>query len=70
MSDADVLYIYVEIYNGIGNHGRFLRAFAAAVVAADTQNFLLLRPVAEELISKYGLQKYLNVGATKEKGKK
>jgi hypothetical protein len=38
---------------------RTLLAFAEAVVRADSSTFMLMRPVALLLMSKYGLEKYL-----------
>jgi hypothetical protein len=59
MTDQEILHVYVEIASGRGRHGGFLLAFAEAVVRADSSNFMLMRPVALLLMSKYGLEKYL-----------
>ena len=60
MRDAEILHIFVEIAGGRGKHGDFLKSFAAAVARADDANFALMRPVAEGLIEKYELKKYLD----------
>jgi hypothetical protein len=60
MKDAEILHIFVEIAAGRGNHGDFLKSFAAAVERADDSNFALIRPIAEILIEKYELKKYLD----------
>jgi hypothetical protein len=60
MTDNEILYIFVEVSGGRGRHGGFLMSFAEAVRRADPSNFALVRPVALLLISKYGLDKYLD----------
>jgi hypothetical protein len=69
MTDQEILHVYVEIASGRGRWGGrkllpdpfdgFLLAFAEAVVRADSSTFMLMRPVALLLMSKYGLEKYL-----------
>ncbi len=59
LTDDEILTIWSEVANGRGKHGGFLKAFAAAVVYADPMNLQLLRPAAEDLISKYNLAGYL-----------
>lgn len=59
MSDQEILHIFVEIANGRGRHCGFIMSFANAVMYADPSNFALVRPTALLLISKYGLEKYL-----------
>jgi hypothetical protein len=58
-ADEELAYIFVEIMNGRGNHGSFLRSFATAVAFADADNFSILRPVAHALVVKYNLRRYL-----------
>jgi hypothetical protein len=60
VTDAELRYIYVEIFNGRGNHGQFLRAFSEAFCLADSQNWALMRKCAERLVIKYNLMKYLD----------
>jgi hypothetical protein len=64
MEQQRLRYIWVEVHNGRGNHGDFLRAFASAYVRADPPNEYILRPAAEALVAKYNLQTY---GDTDEK---
>jgi hypothetical protein len=60
MTQEEILHIFVEVANGRGHHGSFLRAFASAVAHADDANIRILTPSAEVLIKKYGLEKYLD----------
>jgi hypothetical protein len=60
MNDAELLHIFVEVALGRGRHGDFLKAFADAVSRADGENFALLRPVAQMIIKKYELDRYLD----------
>ena len=62
MTNDELKFIYVEVANGRGNHGSFLRAFAEAVIRADALNFEVLKPAATELVFKYDLDKYLDKG--------
>ena len=47
--------IFRNIFNGVGKHGHFLRAFAETLMYADIENYDLLTPVAIKLIVKYKL---------------
>jgi hypothetical protein len=58
LSDNQIITIFAEIHAGRGNHGGFLRAFAAALLRADPLNFGIMREAALKLISKYDLVKY------------
>jgi len=58
-ADEQLHYIMVEVANGRGNHGDFLRSFADAMVRADAGNLSILREAAWKLVDKYGLEKYL-----------
>ena len=60
MTDAELRHIFVEIFNGRGNHGSFLRAFAEAFILADMDNWHLLRPAARAIAGKYHLTDYLD----------
>lgn len=60
LTSARIHHVFAEIAQGRGNHGSFLTAFAEAVCAADDMNLALLGPVAAQIISKYGLTKYLD----------
>lgn len=60
LSDSELLHIYVEVADGRGGHGDFLKSFAQAVMRADHSNFSLLRAPAALIELKYGLRKYLD----------
>jgi len=60
MTDAELLHIWVEVLQGRGQHGHFLRAFADTIARADSQNFILLRSAARTLVDKYHLADYLD----------
>jgi len=60
MTDEEIRHTFIEIATGPGRHGSFLMAFANAVLAADPSNFALVRPLALLLISKCGLDEYLD----------
>jgi len=60
MTDQELLHIWVEVLQGRGQHGHFLRAFADTLVRADPQNFILLRSAARTLADKYHLIDYLD----------
>ena len=47
--------IFRNIYNGVGNHGDFLMAFARAYIYADSENTEILQSAAERLVTKYNL---------------
>ena len=55
LTNEEVRSIFVAIANGAGGHGSFVMAFADALLRADSTNFNLLKPVAEELIRNYDL---------------
>jgi hypothetical protein len=64
LSSAKVRHVWIEIANGRGAHGSFLRSFAEAMLRADDANWELLRGPSNSLIWKYELDKYLdNFGA-------
>jgi len=50
-----VTNIMTSIMNDVGGHGSFLKNFAAAFIAADTANKILLYPISLDLIDKYSL---------------
>lgn len=59
--DLDRLsHIWIEIANGRGRHGGFLQKFAECYAQADPANVALIRDTAEKLVTKYGLNKYLD----------
>jgi len=60
LSGEEILHIFREIHHGRGNHGSFLRSLAITIISADYENFELLRPAAEQIITKYQLQEYLD----------
>lgn len=60
LSDEQILHIFVEIMDGRGHHGDFLKSFAGAVARANDFNFRIVRLAALELIEKYQLAKYLD----------
>lgn len=60
LADDQLLHIFVEIVQGRGQHGGFLRSFAEAFSNADAENRIILQQAAERLIEKYKLQKYLS----------
>jgi len=55
LTDESIRALYIDIANGLGNHGSFLVTFADAFLRADAENFQLLKPVAMELVRKYNL---------------
>lgn len=60
MTDSELRHIYVEIFNGRGNHGSFLRAFSEAFLLADMDNWHLMKPAAIAIAGKYQLLDYLD----------
>lgn len=65
MTDDQLRHIFVEIADGRGNHGSFVRSFAVAYMWADEGNKMILREAAKTLVNKYSLDKYLdNYGMT------
>ena len=59
-SDMQLSHIFIEIMEGRGNHGAFLRAFAETWARADDLNMAILRAAAIALVAKYDLGKYLD----------
>ena len=57
LTDLQIKTIFQSISLGVGNHGSFLTRLALTVVAADYENFSLLRSVLIEIIQKYNLYK-------------
>lgn len=55
ISDDEIRFVFINVANGVGNHGSFLMSFADALLRADAENFQLLKPIAKTLIRKYGL---------------
>ena len=53
-----LLHAWREVNSGRGQHGDFLRSFAAAFVNADDEDLLVLLPAAIGLADKYDLLKY------------
>jgi hypothetical protein len=60
MDQVSLLHIFVEVAQGRGRHGDFLRSFADAYSRADDQNRAILHEAAADLVTKYGLEKYLD----------
>jgi hypothetical protein len=60
VTDSELRHIFVEIFNGRGNHGSFLRAFAEAFLLADMDNWHLMRGSARAIVGKYQLTDYLD----------
>ena len=60
LSDGEILHIFVEVSNGRGRQGDFLRSLANAIVHADTANFELIKDAACSVIEKYDLRRYLD----------
>jgi hypothetical protein len=60
MNDQELKHIYIEILNGRGNRGSFLRAFAEAYCWADEENLIILRSAAYTIAAKYNLLDYLD----------
>jgi hypothetical protein len=60
MTTAQMLHVWVEIADGRGHHGAFLRSFADAYTRADPDNVSLLWEASSQLIEKYELKKYLD----------
>ena len=60
MTEDEIRHIFVEIADGRGNHGSFLRSFAAAVLWADEHNFQLLLPAMKAIVIKYNLEYHLH----------
>lgn len=58
--DSYIRHVFVEVAQGRGKHGDFLRTFAEALMRADAENFSLLRATALDMIEKYDLMKYLD----------
>ena len=59
MSASEVHEIFRKIASGERQHGDFLTCFAEAMLHADTENFQILKPVAEQLIKKYNVEGYV-----------
>jgi hypothetical protein len=59
MTNEQLRYIFLEIINGRGNHGSFLRAFSEALILADDENFAMMKGIAVLLVEKYNLYSYL-----------
>lgn len=59
-SGPQLLHVYVEVAQGRGKHGDFLKSFALAVARADIQNFAILREAAEAIADKHEFHKYLD----------
>lgn len=55
MNKQEIRIIFVNIANGVGQHGSFLTLFAKTMLKADHENFDLLLPVAKDIINKYNL---------------
>lgn len=47
--------VWLNVANGVGQHGEFLKAFARAFIAADFANKWLLEFPSENFIKKYKL---------------
>jgi hypothetical protein len=60
MEPDKLRHIWIEIANGRGAHGGFLKSFATAFSYADPMNIEVITPAAIELVRKYGLEKYLD----------
>lgn len=60
LSDGEILHVFVEVLQGRGRHGDFLKSLAEAVARADTSNFELIRPALCSVIEKYGFRNYLD----------
>jgi hypothetical protein len=56
----EIHHIFVEVVDGRGRHGDFLKKYAAAFLQADDENALLLKVSALMLIKKYHLDAYLD----------
>jgi hypothetical protein len=56
--------IWINVMNGVGDHGSFLRRFGAAFTAADYVNKRLLEKCSLNFIDRYHLDgdKYHEVG--------
>lgn len=61
LTDAEIRMICIEIANGRGNHGGFLRSLADTVLRADPQNFQHVRDGAAAVLDAYSLRHYLDV---------
>ena len=57
LTDNKIRNIFHSITYGVGNHGSFLTNLANTAVVADNENFQLLKPVLEEIIEKYDLNR-------------
>lgn len=55
LSDEEIRTIFTSVVNGVNMHGSFLVNLAHAVVHADYSNFLLMKPILQEIIFKYKL---------------
>ena len=66
MTKHELRHIFVEVASGRGRHGSFLLSFAQAFMRADAENTELLRDVAEKLVTKYGLEKYMPVSVRED----
>ncbi len=58
MTTEELHRVFVEVANGRGAHGSFLRAFAEAFLRADSSNAQVLKGAAETLVEKYNLSNY------------
>lgn len=59
ITTEQIHHIMVEVNNGRGNHGDFLKKFATAYLHADDLNAQILKESAKTLIVKYKLDDYL-----------
>jgi hypothetical protein len=55
LTELEVRTIWLNVANGVGDHGSFLRAFGRAVGAADHANFKGLAASSLYFIEKYDL---------------
>lgn len=51
----DTIRIMINIHNGVGNHGSFVKSIADAYIKADFENRVLLDTVMDQIIIKYNL---------------
>ncbi len=55
MTDELIRTIFINIVQGLNNHGSFLTNFGKTIITSDLENFNLLRDVTIEIIEKYNL---------------
>jgi hypothetical protein len=60
LSHQELRHIYLEIANGRGQHGSFLRSFAEAYLRADPEDQKYLYKTACLFVEKYSLDRYLS----------